>query len=219
MDVLNMRKSISFFLLILAALALGACTRSVSTSPVAEETEDPIESIFSTVATQTALAARDGIGGGEGVGTDDPDAIPATSTAAPTSNASPTPEATATRTPAPTPELSVPASYTLHQGEHPYCLARRFNIDPDALLSANGLNESNATSLSVGTTITIPSGAGTFGGARALRSHPATYTASSTDTWYSIACAFGDVWPESIAATNGYTLDDELTSGQQVHIP
>lgn len=214
-----MRKSIAFSLLILAALALGACTRSVSTSPVAEETEDPIESIFSTVATQTALAAQDGIGGGEGLGTDDPDAIPPTSTAAPTSDASPTPSPTATRTALPTPELSVPTSYTLHEGEHPYCLARRFNIDPAALLSANGLTEANATSLSVGTTLTIPTGAGSFGDARALRSHPATYTASSIDTWYSIACAFGDVWPESIAAANGYTLDDELTSGQQLQIP
>lgn len=207
-----MRKTIASSLLILAALALAACTRSVSTSPVAEETEDPIESIFSTVATQTALAAQDGTGGGEGE-------LPATSTPTITPDFSPTPEPTATNTPAPTPELSVPSSYTLHQGEHPYCLARRFNIDPEALLAANGLTEDEARNLSVGTTLTIPTDAGEFGEARALRSHPTTYTASGTSTWYSIACEFGDVWPESIAAANGYTLDEQPASGTSLHIP
>ena len=32
-----------------------------------------------------------------------------------------------------------PPTYTLQNGEFPYCIARRFNVDPDALLSASGL--------------------------------------------------------------------------------
>lgn len=211
-----MSKRIGLLLLVLIAALLAACTRSASSNSEGEATEDPIQSIFSTVATQTALAAEDGVGGGEG---DDAD-LPPTSTPTATVEMSPTPEPTATNTPAPTPETNVPASYTLHEGEWPYCLARRFDIDPAALLAANGLTEAEANNLSVGTTLTIPTDqVGTFGDARALRSHPTTYTASGTDTWYSIACQFGDVYPESIAAANGRDLDDALTAGEQIHIP
>lgn len=215
-------KSSSSRFLILATLSLlfAACTRSASTDPVngAAATEDPLQSIFNTVATQTALAAQDKEG---------PDAAPTlpaatqtplfgdTATIAP----SPTDEPTATTTPAPITELPVPSTYTLHLGEWPYCLARRFDVNPDALLSANGLNSSNANNLSVGAKLTIPTGVGSFGGERALRSHPATYVATGSDTFYSIACAFGDVWPEHIAEANGLDLDEAIPGGMQLHIP
>lgn len=201
----------------LLALLLAACTRAATTDPISAATEDPLTSIYNTIATQTALAAQDKTG--------------IEATAAPTASAtplfgetatiepSPTPEATATTTPAPITQLAVPSSYTLHEGEWPYCLARRFDVNPDALLSANGLNANNANSLSVGTTITIPSGVGTFGGPRSLRPHPATYVASGVDTFYSIACAFGDVWPEHIAEANGLSLDQTIPGGTQLHIP
>lgn len=208
-----MYKRFGLFVLVVMAALLAACTRSASSDPLGEATEDPIQSIFSTVATQTALAARDGVGGGEGD-------LPATSTPTVTIVVSPTSEPTATTTLAPTPQTSVPSSYTLHEGEFPYCLARRYNIDPDALLAANNLSASQANNLSVGATLAIPTGqVGTFGEARALRSHPTTYTASGTDTWYSIACLFGDVYPESIAAANGRSLDDQPVGGEQIHIP
>jgi hypothetical protein len=216
-----MLKRLSLLALILVVAMLAACTRSASSGDEGDATEDPIQSIFSTVATQTALAAEDGVGGGEGDTEDDSDSdLPATSTPTEMAEASPTTEPTATTTPAPTPETSVPTSYTLHEGEWPYCLSRRFDIDPAALLTANGLTEGEADNLSVGTTLTIPTDqVGTFGEARALRSHPTTYTASGTDTWYSIACQFGDVYPEAIAGANGRELDDELTGGEQIHIP
>lgn len=200
------------FLSLSALLVLAACTRSASTSPVEEPTQDPIESIFSTVATQTALAALNGQGGGEGSTSDAP-----SDTATPTAELTATPEPTATTTPAPTAEVSVPATYTLHAGEWPYCLARRFDIDPAAIVAANGLGDT--TQLSVGTTLTIPAGAASFGGQRALRSHPTTYIASGVDTFYSIACQFGDVWPEHIAEANGKDLDYKPSAGEQLHIP
>src|SRR5690606_3962464 len=32
-----------------------------------------------------------------------------------------------------------PSTYTLQKGEFPYCIARRFNVDPTQLLSMSGL--------------------------------------------------------------------------------
>ena len=86
-------------------------------------------------------------------------------------------------------------------------------------MAANGLTEATATNLSVGATLTIPTDALQFGDARSLRDHPTTYTTTGIDTWQSIACLFGDVWPEAIAATNGYTLEDPVPAGQGLHIP
>lgn len=206
-------------LLILASagLLLAACTRSASSSSLATSTRDPLSSLFDTIATQTALARPK-----------DPDLTPAlpsptvtslfgaTATIAPSATTVPT----ATTTPAPISDQSVPSSYTLHLGEHPFCLARRFNIDPAAILSANNLTEEQASNLSVGATLAIPvAEVGSFGSDRSLRSHPTTYTTSGTDTLYSIACTFGDVWPENIAEANGLDIDDDLQGGVSLHIP
>lgn len=212
-----MNKRILSLLLILSAMLLVACTRSATSASGSTPTEDPLESIFNTIATQTALAA----------GPKDPDLTSspvASSTsifgATSTIAASPTTAPTATTTPAPITDLDVPNHYTLHLGEWPYCLARRFDIDSASLLAANDLTEQQAANLSVGYTLLIPvDDVGSFGGDRSLRAHPTTYTASGTDTIYSIACAFGDVWPEHIAEANGMDIDDDLQGGLQLHIP
>ena len=112
---------------------------------------------------------------------------------------------------------SRPATYTLQKGEFPYCLARRFDVDPDALLSLNGLSDGNIYYPNL--TIKIPQ-SGSFPGTRALRNHPATYTvASSSDTVYGIACLFGDVDPAAIAQANNISVGAALTAGQQLSIP
>ena len=41
----------------------------------------------------------------------------------------------------PTPTPGHPATYTLQSGEFPWCIARRFNVDPNELLSLNGLTD------------------------------------------------------------------------------
>ncbi len=205
------------FAFVALAILLAACTRSATTEPVQTPTQDPLESIFSTVATQTALAASSHTGPEIGV-TEAPTATALFGSTA-TLASSPTTIPTATTTPAPTQELAVPSTYILHKGEWPYCLARRFDVDPDALLATNGLNSSNANNLSVGTKITIPTGAGPFGGERSLKSHPTTYVATGSETFYSIACAFGDVWPEHIAEANGMDVDENIPGGTQLHIP
>lgn len=205
------------FLLIALAVLAAACTRSATTESVQVATEDPLQSIFNTVATQTALAAGSHTGPEfEGSLTPTPTSLfGSTATLA----ASPTAIPSATTTAAPITELPVPSTYTLHEGEWPYCLARRFNIDPNDLMAANGLNNSNANNLSVGTKLTIPTNANPFGGDRSLKAHPAEYVATGSDTFYSIACAYGDVWPEYIAQANGMELDDDIVAGMQLHIP
>jgi hypothetical protein len=211
------------FLLAAAALLVSACTRSATEASVATPTQDALSSVFSTIATQTALAsgAKDvepttlASEGSPSEGSPTP-LFGATATLA----ASATTQPTATTTPAPITELDVPTSYTLSLGEWPYCLARRFDIDPAAILAANGLTEQQASNLSVGAQLTIPvDEVGTFGANRQLRAHPTTHTATGNDTFFSIACAFGDVWPEHIAEANGMELDDELQGGMQLHIP
>lgn len=118
------------------------------------------------------------------------------------------------------PPGSRPASYTLQSGEFPYCIARRFNVDPDALLQASGLTSAQANSLAAGTVLTIPQSAGPFPGNRALRAHPASYTvASSSETVYSVACLYGDVDPNAIASANGISASSKLTVGQSLQIP
>ena len=109
-----------------------------------------------------------------------------------------------------------PATYTIHTGEFPYCLARRFDVNPDDLLSLNGLGPTQV--LQPGLTLSIPQ-TGSFPGNRALHPHPAQYTVNVDDTLYSIACYFGDVDPTSIAAANGLTLSSTLTTGRTLNIP
>lgn len=110
-----------------------------------------------------------------------------------------------------------PATYTLQAGEFPYCIARRFNVNPDQLLAANGL--SDGQTVYPGKVLTIPQ-TGSFPGDRMLQNHPTTYTVgSSSETLYSIACRYGDVDPSSIASANGISTGAALSAGQQLSIP
>jgi len=111
-----------------------------------------------------------------------------------------------------------PATYTLQAGEFVYCIARRFNLNPDETLSLNGL--SDGQTLHPGLVLKIPQTGNPFPGDRMLQNHPATYTvASSSETLYSIACKYGDVDPSSIASANGISVGSALSSGQQLSIP
>jgi LysM repeat protein len=112
---------------------------------------------------------------------------------------------------------SRPATYSLQAGEFPFCIARRFNVDPDQLLALSGLVD--GVIYPPGTRLTIPQ-SGSFPGDRMLQNHPTTYTVvSSAETIYSIACKFGDVYPDSIASSNGLSAGAVLSAGQQLSIP
>jgi len=84
------------------------------------------------------------------------------------------------------------------------------------LLNQNGLSSGEV--LQPGMTLSIPS-TGSFPGTRALQPHPTQYTVAVNDTFYSIACAFGDVDPNSIAAANGLAITAPLTTGRILNIP
>lgn len=216
-------RTLAIVSLIAAAITLGACTRSASTSPAVagtQATSSPLtgqqatmEAVRSALLTQTAQAVQGGAG--TAVTPDGAGVVTATGSA----GAVLTPGAalaTATRTPAPIPTLTVPDTYTLHEGEFPYCLARRFNRNPDDLLAINGL--SNASLTVPGQTLKIPT-SGTFPGPRALLSHPTTYSVAGGDTIFSIACRFGDADPLAIAAANGLSSPYTLTPGTTIQIP
>lgn len=205
-------KKVALVLLVGLAIVLGACTRSASTPPAPDESGEgtpsglssqqmTMEAVRNDLLTQTAQASEGG--GGE-------------ATATPEATGEGAAEATATSAPV-TPTSGSPASYTLKSGEHPYCIARRFDVDPNELLRVNAIDRS--TPISPGLTLTIPTGTGGFPPPRALRSHPATYTVQAGETVYSIACLFGDVSPEAIAQANGLSEPYEVSSGTVLDIP
>lgn len=117
---------------------------------------------------------------------------------------------------APTATPGRPATYVLQTGEFPYCLARRFNVDPADLLSLNGLTMNQV--VQPGLTLRIPQ-TGSFPGIRALVPHPAQYTVAVGDKITGIACRFGDVDPSAIAAANNLALTSPLMTGKILNIP
>lgn len=111
-----------------------------------------------------------------------------------------------------------PASYTLQRGEYPYCIARRFDIDPKQLLQSNALTGSQK--VFTGLVLQIPENAPNFPGNRQLLPHPATYTVSSpNETLYTVACKYGDLQPEAIAQANQIPVESALVAGQELTIP
>lgn len=230
-------------IMMIASVLLTACTQSLSEAPVATPTLIPTGLFVSPIASvenpmalieefakQTA-AAQTTIAGGGTPGatlpagtaiTNTPD--PALPSATPTINIISTPTNANSTAAVPTaiPGTAVPAgvrpaTYTLQTGEFPFCIARRFNVDPDALLQASGLTSPDI--YYAGLQLVIPQ-SGAFPGTRSLKAHPASYTVTSGDeTVYSIACDFGDVDPNAIASANGISASAKLTVGQVLQIP
>jgi LysM repeat protein len=168
-------------------------------------TQNPM-AILQQYATQTAIAA-----GGASLPTPTPIVAGQTPVAAGGTQTAPliTPIVTFTPVPgavlptattgvaAPPPNVVVPtstpgkpATYTLQLGEYPYCIARRFNVNPEELLAVNGLT--NSSVVQAGTVLKIPTTGNAFPGNAALIPHPANYTVKSGDTVYSVACDYGN---------------------------
>jgi LysM repeat protein len=226
---MKITRSFVFLLILVLIASLAACKRNVpggeEATPVTSEpgevltpaATDVMEQIY-LFATQTAMA----LGGqtGEPVAQGTPGAPeaaqPVTTQAVMTEPPAAVQPTTAPIQIAP-PTPGRPAAYTLKGGEFPYCIARRFNVDPGELLRLNGLSAYSV--FYSGMTLQIPQTGHTFPGNRSLRPHPTTYTVSPGDTIYNVACAFGEVDPEAIAAANGLAKPYGLTPGQVLHIP
>jgi LysM repeat protein len=216
-------------LLLILAATITACERSYSEAPLTLATptgdslfpaplptsDDPM-AMLEQFATQTAIALQDGEADETG-----------------TPEEGDTPEITFTPgpdLPTLTPTLpsgsfitstpSRPATYVLQKGEFPYCIARRFNVNPDELLTLNGISPTQASSLQPGRLLQIPQTGNPFPGDRALRPHPATFTVTSSEqTIYGAACYYGDVEPLDIAVFNNLTAPYTLSAGQVLNIP
>ena len=221
--------------LLLVAVLVSACEQPYSTPPAVTNTPIDPNSFFSTpipeqpgnmddvenITTQTALASiltQTPGGGVTPVGG-------ATMTSTPIIALNPTATATQAVAVVPTstsvPSGSRPNTYTLKPGEFPYCIARRYNVDPAELLRLSGLSSAQANSLSTGTVLTIPQ-SGTFPGDRSWHDHPATFTVGvtyNTNTVYGVACYYGDIEPSTIASNNNISVDATLTAGQTLNIP
>ncbi len=119
----------------------------------------------------------------------------------------------------PTISGGLPTSYTLQAGEWPFCIARRFNVDPAELASLNGLVDSQI--VQPGLVLQIPQTGNPFPGTRAWHNHPDTYTVSGNNdtTIFGVACYYGDILPQTIAQANNLALTTTLTVGQQLTIP
>lgn len=224
--------------LLLIAVLMGACRQPYSTPPAATNTPIDPNSFFTTpilsqpatigdvetITTQTAIAAGTTSTPGAEAATPLPP-VGVTATVTPIINLPPTATATQAVAAVPTstslPAGTRPATYTLKPGEFPYCIARRFNVDPDELLRLSGLSAAQADSLVAGTVLTIPQ-SGSFPGDRSWHDHPATFTVGvtyDTNTVYGVACYYGDIEPSVIAQNNGISVDATLSAGQTLNIP
>jgi nucleoid-associated protein YgaU len=240
---MKMKHFLLVFLIGILAIGLSGCRLPASTAPeptaTVEEGGFPIPGagtetmgLFETIATQTAMAQGGGVPVQEA--TPEPPAVEAPAEPAEEQPAEPPAEQPA-EAPAPQeqaaepqpeaprgggipePTQGVPESYTVQKGEFPYCLARRFNVNPNDLLSANGLGVNSQ--LQPGQVLRIPQSAGGFPGTRALHPHPTDYTVRAGDTIFSIACYFGDVDPYRIAWANELSEPFTISAGQTLYIP
>lgn len=240
----NKRGLLIIFTFVISTVLISACSKSLSTAPVATPTLIPADlfvaplpsaenpmAMIEEFAKQTAAAQTTVANGGTPVAPQAittgtvitpqtgglPSATPTVAPSTPTNAiASAIPIVASGPTAAPIPPGTVPQEYVLHEGEWPYCIARRFDVDPEALLKASGLVSPDI--YYAGLKLIIPQ-SGSFPGSRVLAAHPTTYTVSANDTFYSIACNFGDLYPENIASANGLSASAKLTIGQQIKIP
>lgn len=244
---MNLRKHGMFLavMLVLISVTVAGCNRSLSSAPVATPTVIIPTSQFGTAiatgansmggievmgtltaAAKTATAlggtpASPAVGGGT-INTLTP--TPTLGTVVPTNTPTTTPPVLGTTNTPTVAAIAIPSNtpgrpstYTVQQGDHVYCLGRRFDVDPAQILSLNGLIDGQV--LMPGTSLRMPT-TGSFPGTRALRPHPATYTVTSAnETFNYVACLYGDVDPEDIALVNGLPLSSALRAGQVLKIP
>lgn len=223
------RLLVIFVIIGLLAFGLSACERSLTPSggvtPTtevtaveggAEGTSDVMEQIW-LLATQTAQAQQEqGAQETEIVETQPPAETEQVATPTPTTPPQPQqPSATPITVASPTP--GIPQTYVLQKGEFPFCIARRFNVNQYELLNINGLTLNSRPA--AGTQLRIPQTGDPFAGNRALRSHPTTYTVRAGESLNEIACLFGDVSPDAIAAANNLSKPYNLQAGQVLQIP
>lgn len=207
--------------IVVLGISLTACERPASVAPA----NAPTSSLAEVQATQSSELMKDILSGTQTAmaqNNTQPAEVKATQPVSEGATKQPA-EVKATPTPKkvtlPSPTPGRPASYTIQKGDHFYCIARRFNVNPADLASLNGYGAPPAT-IQPGTSLKIPQSGSwpSSAGARSLKAHPASYTVQAGDTLNKIACIFGDVSPEAIMAANGMT-SSSISAGQTLQIP
>jgi LysM repeat protein len=219
--------------LIVLTLFLGACTRTASTpAPTAATGQTPsaltgqqatMEAVRSALLTQTAQAASGS------AATSTPLVVVTQGTpSAPLGTG--TPKAT-TGTTSAAPTTCGPTTYTVLQGEWVYSIARKFYVDPQAIIDLNGLVAPYA--LTPGQTLKIPgdcpAGATPVVIATVTPGGPTitpggtvvagtVYYVQAGEWVYSIARKFG-VDPQAIIDANNLVAPYTLSVGQKLIIP
>ncbi len=121
---------------------------------------------------------------------------------------------------APTPDMHRPETYSLQKGEWPFCIARRYNVNPIDLLNASGLSLESKPD--VGFVLKIPQSGewpeNRFGH-RYIREHPVMHQVSEGETMNTIACKYGDVDPSEILEANELPDDFKVYPGKMLRIP
>jgi len=229
----QLRIFIAIVVLIVLSLAIGACSRQASqgpattpdvTYPVPGEGDQNMGGLDANeIATQTAVAQ---ILATSAAGETAPTPAVVTETPVPAGGETQPPvEGEQPAQPQPTPQPApqceqasgIPTSYSLQKGEFPFCIARRFDVNQYELLNINGLTLNSQ--VPVGYNLKIPQTGNHFAGDATLKAHPASYTVVAGDTFYTVACKYGDVTPELIACTNNKSVSDSLSAGQVLQIP
>ena len=217
--------------LLIAAVLISACQQPYSTPPAATNTPLDPNSLFTTpmgepnsmddvqnFITQTALAGTPNT------------AIPtatlgapgevATTTVTPIINLNPTATQAVVVATTAAPVVSG-SEWILKNGEFPYCIARRYYVDPSDLIKASGLSSPDiyyeGQKLIIPQNSTWPASLGS----RSLLNRPGTYTVTGNSdiTIYGVACKYGDINPATIAQNNNLSVDATLTVGQTLNIP
>ena len=226
--------------LVAAMLAITGCTRAASTAPPSDGSaagspgpltgqQATMEAVRSALLTQTAQS-RIALPTAKPTTEVPPTAVPtATITMTPvvevpTDTAVPsggTPAATAVPTAAPTKVTggSGFTEYTVLPGEWVYSIARKFGVDPQAIIDLNNLVD--PYTLYPGDVIKIPSGGDAPvppSDVGAPSESGTTYTVQLGDYVSSIAAQFG-VTSDAIVSANNLTYPYTLYPGQVLTIP
>jgi len=224
------KRLVMIIAMVVLVFGAAACTRSLRPSADATATvgvvSEEIPASGTEVMGQIYLFATQTARSEQGITlepeTDKPEgSVPEAEATQPAENQEPEPETTQevipTELEVPPPVTEKPEEYTLQKGEFPYCIARRFDVNPNELLRVNNIPP--GSTLQEGTTLAMPKSDRTYPGERKLREHPTAYNVQNGDTIYSIACLYGDVDPNAIAYVNGLEAPYELSVGQELQIP
>lgn len=231
------QRTVLMTLLLSAGLIVAACTRTASTQAVPTASgedgivppqggggaEATMAAVRSSILTQTAMALL-GQGGGEVTETPVPvfpSATPDPGLPTPLPTIPPLPTATPVPPPLPTatfPPVGVPSTYTVQPGEWIYSIARKFGLDPLAIIAVNpGINPNLVYP---GQVINLPPPGGRPAAPAAVAlPRPTSYTVVRGDWLYSIARKCSVTTEALIAANPSLRPPYAINPGQVLNIP